>query len=210
MLKTRKSKQGYNAHLLTNGEIPILTVFTPNAQPFDQNRGYNPVQIYTIINFGSLSAEVYSKTAKKLLKDGFGTMNESDPDGVNHLHDNIYVCGILKLTKNKQGLSLSGFYRDGVLKLLHEAGYRKMYTLDEYNISKTDYFLIQVEEGNIIHEVIPEEIEDYHWHRNTIAKVLNGDLINIQIMTCLIEEAKKTIKVNQEIESLLQNMNNRP
>ena len=59
----------------------------------------------------------------------------------------------------------------------------------------------------IPHGAIKRIHEKHNWHRNTIAKVLNGELVNIEIMACLIEEAKKTIKVNQEIETLLHNIN---
>jgi len=56
----------------------IFFCFTSSSE-FEPSRGYNPVQVFVMLKYGSLNKETYSEAAKELMKMGYGdTMPELD------------------------------------------------------------------------------------------------------------------------------------
>ena len=67
---TRPGKNGGTSADLRRSDN-ILFVFTSNSV-FEAQRGYNPTQVFTLLNYGSLSTDAYNKAALKLQDMGYG------------------------------------------------------------------------------------------------------------------------------------------
>jgi len=57
----------------------LLYVFTSSTE-FEPNKGYNAVQVYTMLNFGELSKDAYRDAAKKLKELGYGEQDVQEDE----------------------------------------------------------------------------------------------------------------------------------
>ena len=57
----------------------LLYVFTSSTE-FEPNKGYNPVQVFTMLNCGSLNKDTYREAAKQLRELGFGEQDAQEDE----------------------------------------------------------------------------------------------------------------------------------